>query len=1008
MNKKTKIIIASALGAALVAVTVVCLILFLKPTVTPPPQTSALVASPVDIGRTLMTSDLIFEDDFSSTYSGSVPQNWDKAHPYAFLNNAKNSTALTFTGSNRNHCAVATLQNGSYLSISASGGEHILTLPDPKSAEFIFSMNYSYTSFGTPFGIAVDLPSEHTKATSAIIFSIESTDPNPNDEDATAVPCAKVFKQSTDGKTITTEQLLLAPLVNFAPELVHSNNVSSANLLNMAVYRFKSQYYFYIQNHIVACVNSSNNANGRVGIYSNTGGKEVKIFDVQIAKLISAEGCVAELFEAATSFTEDFSTTSDQQLPKKWTAYSGKWMPSGIKTAASVSGGALKINSASGESATLLPTLDDRDMLFSAEVKLDSEDGEIGLIYGIGDRLPNAAEASFAGISLTESKFFHYNQKGTEKVSFKTYDITSVFENGFKKGDTLTLSVYSYKDRAYFYVNGKFVSWNTLPLSGVKKQHCGIYANKNSGITVNRVTANNLVSKGTTNIVSIIDATVVPTENTVSLVVSGNLSIKNPLYSGTVKGKYSEDSGLKFGVMAVPCDTKTPVTVTAESKGLLVSTTCIDEEKSSTLSFTATLPEVKSEDRNRYLTVCGYVSITRDGKTTYFYGEPSVYNPPALASNLYLKADKQLKAKLDAAFEGCDKYIGKYEKSITFALFSDFHYKEGMYSTSVADMEAIMDRANKAGASFVLTAGDMCNDFAGSPEILNAFLKNKYNLPVYDVYGNHELEAGNTMEFVTPRLTNDPNVVWGTKDGKIGDGSIAYYYFDRGGFRVVCIDTNYSFNPSLGEWEHNTTGSYGPPAGNTKGNSLGPVQLQWLEETLFDAARNGLPCIVISHDSFAGKFRSTSPDATAVRDIYSRVNAYREGTVLMSINGHIHTDNTAVVDGVLYLDMNTTRNCEWKGEGTEHYTKDHTFDYVEYDSNGERINWYKKSLGDLTMGKNTWFSEDPLSAIVTISQYGTITVEGMESRWIYGIDPKSNHKDTVPKVSSGKWELIKK
>ena len=331
-----------------------------------------------------------------------------------------------------------------------------------------------------------------------------------------------------------------------------------------------------------------------------------------------------------------------------------------------------------------------------------------------------------------------------------------------------------------------------------------------------------------------------------------------------------------------------------------------------------------------------------------------------------------------------------------------------MYSTSVADMQAILDRAHKAGASFILSGGDFCNDFKGSPELMNAFLKNNYNLPAYNVYGNHELEAGNSMDFVTPLLTNDKNVVWGTEDGKIGDGSIAYYYADRDDFRIVGIDTNYSFNPTTQEWEHNYTGSYGPPTGNTKGNSLGPVQLQWLEEVLTDAAYKGKSCIIIGHDSLSGKFRSISPDAARVREIYSTVNGIREGTVLISINGHIHTDNMAVVGNVLYIDMNTTRNGVWRGTGTEHYGAEHTYDYVEYDEQGNAIASYKRSLNELTMGKNTWFFEDPLSAIVKVSQYGTISVEGMKSRWIYGINPADAKNDEVPKLTSGKWELIKK
>ena len=116
----------------------------------------------------------------------------------------------------------------------------------------------------------------------------------------------------------------------------------------------------------------------------------------------------------------------------------------------------------------------------------------------------------------------------------------------------------------------------------------------------------------------------------------------------------------------------------------------------------------------------------------------------------------------------------------------------------------------------------------------------------------------------------------------------------------------------------------------------------------------------------------------------------------------------AVVEDVLYIDMNTTRNGVWRGTGTEHYGSEHTYDYVEYDSQGNVVNSYKRSLNELTMGKNTWFFEDPLSAIVKVSQYGTVSVEGMESRWIYGINPIDPKSDEVPKVTSGKWELVKK
>ena len=132
---------------------------------------------------------------------------------------------------------------------------------------------------------------------------------------------------------------------------------------------------------------------------------------------------------------------------------------------------------------------------------------------------------------------------------------------------------------------------------------------------------------------------------------------------------------------------------------------------------------------------------------------------------------------------------------IKFTVFADLHYRKGMYIASVDDLRSIFARADADKSEFVVHLGDMCNDYIGSPELVKEYLNNKSNKAVYGIYGNHELESpDNSMKHVTPLLTNC-DVVWGTDDGKIGNGEIAYYYFDANGFRFVMTDTNYSYNP---------------------------------------------------------------------------------------------------------------------------------------------------------------------------------------------------------------------
>lgn len=343
-----------------------------------------------------------------------------------------------------------------------------------------------------------------------------------------------------------------------------------------------------------------------------------------------------------------------------------------------------------------------------------------------------------------------------------------------------------------------------------------------------------------------------------------------------------------------------------------------------------------------------------------------------------------------------------FANTIKFTLFADLHYKKGMYISSVADLQEILDRAKQSDADFVIHVGDMCNDYRRSPELLNTYVNNCYGLPVYGIYGNHELESReNDMATVTPMLCNR-EVTWGTADGTLGDGSIGYYYFDLSGFRMVCLDTNYSQNPETPEWEHNRTASWGEPSGNLKKDSLSPRQLIWLEGVLQDAAEHGLHCLLFSHIGFSGKWIS-SPDAEAVREMIRRANEKRKGTVLMSISGHLHTDHQAMVDGVVHFDVNTVRNGLWLPEAREHYGS-LTYPFVNYDENGNETERYDRPLSELRMAAQTWFFDRPLSAVVTVSEEGSVTVEGSTAGWYGGVVPDAQYEVNA-RISDGRYDL---
>ena len=313
---------------------------------------------------------------------------------------------------------------------------------------------------------------------------------------------------------------------------------------------------------------------------------------------------------------------------------------------------------------------------------------------------------------------------------------------------------------------------------------------------------------------------------------------------------------------------------------------------------------------------------------------------------------------------------------LRFLVFTDFHYKRGMYMPPVSSLESILDRAADCHADFVIHCGDFCNDYAGSPEITDAYLNNRHGLQVYGVYGNHELETqGNSMANVTPLLTNSPVHFGGEKVG--------YWHTDVKNFRLIGLDTNYSMTAAEA-WEHNRPASHTSPKENFFTDSVGDVQIGWLEKILTDAAEKELTCLVFSHASMSPKW-TASPDAPIVRSVFRKINKKRPGTVLMAVNGHYHTDHFAEEDGTYYFDVNAVHNAFWSPRNEHHYADEHTYSFTDY-VDGKLVGTVERPLNTLSQGKNTWFLDKPLSAVVTIDENG-IRIEGALSDWMYGILP---------------------
>ena len=345
-------------------------------------------------------------------------------------------------------------------------------------------------------------------------------------------------------------------------------------------------------------------------------------------------------------------------------------------------------------------------------------------------------------------------------------------------------------------------------------------------------------------------------------------------------------------------------------------------------------------------------------------------------------------------------------QQIKFSVFTDFHYKKGMYPSTITDIKQIIRRAKEEEAEFVVSLGDMCNDYIRSPELLDAYLKNDQNLSVYGIYGNHELETlGNDMPMVTPLLTNRSNqVVWGTDSGEDTDPYIAYYYFDSGSFRFIFLDANYSLNVSTGEYEHYPPASWGAPAGNIFPCSLGNKQKDWLKKVIFDASKEEKHCIICSHPSFSGIWQECA-DAEWVRGVFREANELKKNTVILALNGHLHSNHNAVIEDVVYLDISAVRSGWWQSIPFYPYKEkdidnpEYIFKFTEYDQGGRPAQSFWRPLSSLTMGNQSLFFNDPLSAMITVYDNGSVRVKGAKTDWMYNLSAPVENSDEYIKIN---------
>lgn len=271
----------------------------------------------------------------------------------------------------------------------------------------------------------------------------------------------------------------------------------------------------------------------------------------------------------------------------------------------------------------------------------------------------------------------------------------------------------------------------------------------------------------------------------------------------------------------------------------------------------------------------------------------------------------------------------------TFLAFGDLHHYPGVFYPDREQRWAkIVARSVEEKAEFIVGLGDYVHE----PAVNGAFAARMMAAPVdlYCCLGNHDTEHS-PLEEVLLLYAMPHN----------------YYFVDRGGYRFVFLDANYTVND--GAYVH-----YNPGVENrTKRGVLPPDQLAWLEQTI---AESPTPCILLSHHSIERPDGILNKDA--VWDVITHANQKRPHAVMLYVNGHHHRDYCTIVHGVCCLELNSAA-YQWVNPPFGGYPAE--------------VLAYGRAMA-YTLN----FSE-PLSALITLEGETRITIRGVTGEFIFGL-----------------------
>jgi predicted MPP superfamily phosphohydrolase len=240
------------------------------------------------------------------------------------------------------------------------------------------------------------------------------------------------------------------------------------------------------------------------------------------------------------------------------------------------------------------------------------------------------------------------------------------------------------------------------------------------------------------------------------------------------------------------------------------------------------------------------------------------------------------------------------EEEFTFVFMTDIHLQPER--GAVEGFDLAIQRVNELNPDFVITGGDLIMDALGqsygrSDSLYNMFIEQskKFNMPVYNTMGNHEVFGLYVDSGIDPTHEEYNEVMYENRIGK------RYYSFDHKGWHFMILD-------AIGQTEER--------------RYIGEIdeeQINWIKKDL-EQLDKGTPIVISVHIPFVTiqtqlSKGTTEPNSkgTVITNGKEVLELFKEHNLTLTLQGHLHILEYIYLNGYSFLTGGAVSARWWQG-----------------------------------------------------------------------------------------------